>query len=427
MTNDLAAAMRRAAGLTRAFDVVAASRTIQEALARHALPSARDEKLFHQAPSPEQRTVPPLLADTARGPEPSAKRVAAASVDGTPAKRLVRGRRPLGEVLRTLRTLREGRSFDDVGGLSLRAKPRSPPRVLVDGAQFVSRSFTCPSGTRGYKLYIPACARNRPRGLVMMLHGCQQDPDDFAAGTGMNSVAEAHGLMVAYPSQPASANAASCWNWFNPSDQVRDRGEPAIIAGITRTLISEFDINAGCVYVAGLSAGGAMAAVMGEAYPDLYDAIGIHSGLAYGAANDVMSAFSAMAGGSAMGGRALINPGTAGAKTKTGDRTQPKLPMIVFQGSSDRTVHPSNADRIVAQATRGRSVGAQHDRVVMNGRTHTRTTIRETEGATILESWRIEGGGHAWSGGDPSGSFTDATGPDASTEMVRFFLGCRLH
>ena len=219
--------------------------------------------------------------------------------------------------------------------------------------------------------------------------------------------------MVAYPSQSSSANAASCWNWFNPADQMRDSGEPAIIAGITRAIVSEFAIKHRRVFVAGLSAGGAMAAVMGETYPDLYAGVGIHSGLAYGSANDVMSAFAAMRGDTSIAPR---------AKERASSRAEQRVRTIVFQGNADRIVHPSNADRIVAQAAADAPLDhSRQERVLTNGRSYTRTIVTDADGASVLEYWLIEGAGHAWSGGHPSGSYTDAKGPHASTEMVRFF------
>jgi poly(hydroxyalkanoate) depolymerase family esterase len=246
-----------------------------------------------------------------------------------------------------------------------------------------------------------------------MLHGCTQSPDDFAVGTDMNSIAEAHGLLVAYPAQTSIGNPGACWNWYRPGDQCRDLGEPAIIAGITRTLIAEFDVDPSRVYVAGLSAGGAMAAVMGETYPELYVAIGVHSGLPYGSASDVASAFAAMR--DEPGGGHPMPRLEAGGKI---------MPAIVFHGSADRTVHPTNADRIIAAARAGaeevevkRLEGRSH-----GGRTYTRTIALAPDGTAAAELWLIEGAGHAWSGGQAGGSYTDPAGPDASAEMVRFFL-----
>jgi poly(hydroxyalkanoate) depolymerase family esterase len=420
MTNDFAAAMRRAALSMRAYDVVEATRIIQHALARQAgvgtyhAPRA-DMSWQEQKSRPALRLINPNaeIIEPAKAPEPSTGGL------GGSKRSLQRLRKPLGEVLQILR---EGRlSTEVLASLtdleSLRTKPRCPPPPIADGAQFLTRSFAGAAGTRSYKLYIPAFAPDGPRGLIVMLHGCKQNPDDFAAGTAMNAVAEAHGLMVAYPSQSSSANAASCWNWYNPADQMRGSGEPAIMAGITRAIASEFAIKHRRVFVAGLSAGGAMAAVLGETYPDLYAGVGIHSGLAYGSANDVMSAFAAMRGDTSIAPH---------AKARASGRAEQRLRTIVFHGSADPIVHPSNADRIVALAAADTpSDHSRRERVLTNGRSLIRTIVADADGASVLEYWLIEGAGHAWSGGHSSGSYTDANGPDASTEMVRFFLNCR--
>ena len=277
--------------------------------------------------------------------------------------------------------------------------------------EFVSRSFTNSAGTRTYKLYIPASYSSdgiESMPLLVMLHGCSQTPDDFAAGTRMNALAEQHGFLVAYPAQSAQANKSRCWKWYSANDQARERGEPSILAGITRQVVASYRIDERRVFVAGLSAGGAMAVILGATYPELFAAVGAHSGLPYGAAHDVASAFGAMKG--------------KGAQTV---RVAQPVPTIVFHGERDPTVNARNGAAIAEQAATGRAE-ALLERVetgaTPGGRTYSRKVHTDASGHALVEHWLLEGAGHAWSGGCPSGSFTDALGPDASAEMIRFFL-----
>jgi poly(hydroxyalkanoate) depolymerase family esterase len=225
----------------------------------------------------------------------------------------------------------------------------------------------------------------------------------------MNALAEEHGCLVAYPAQPSSANAQKCWNWFSPNDQGRDRGEPSLLAGITRQIMRDHPVDPSRVYVAGLSAGGAAAAIMGAAYPDLYAAVGVHSGLPVGAARDIPSAFAAMRQGGAGSG-----PGTRA------------VPTIVFHGDQDFTVHASNGDAVVAQSTATatglRSAVHRGQAQAPGGHAYSRTVHTNSSDKALCEQWTIHGAGHAWAGGNSSGSYTDPRGPDASREMVRFFF-----
>jgi poly(hydroxyalkanoate) depolymerase family esterase len=264
-------------------------------------------------------------------------------------------------------------------------------------------SFDGAAGTRRYRLYVPASASAGPRPLVVMLHGCKQNPDDFAAGTRMDALAEAHGCLVLYPEQAASANHSGCWNWFETGHQGRDAGEPSLIAGMTRTVMREHGVDPDRVYVAGLSAGGAMAAVLGAVYPDLFRAIGVHSGLAAGSASDLMSGLQAM------------KRAPTGRRSAT--RAGAPVPTIVFHGDRDAVVHPSNGQAVTQQFA-----PASSRQVEERGERHTRTLTLDGEGRTVAEHWTLHGAGHAWSGGSPAGSYTDPSGPDASAEMLRFFL-----
>ncbi len=364
MTQDYTAAMRRATDATRAMDVAGATRIIREALGISA-----------GASLPAPADIPPPPAPPRR-------------------------RRRLGEVVRLLRAGRRA-----TAGLAARARGPVAEPPLREGAAFLAARHACEAGSRDYRLYLPASLNGAaPRGLVLMLHGCTQTPEDFAAGTGMNDLAEAHRLIVVWPAQTRAENPAACWNWFRPGDQRRDIGEPAILAGLVRAMVAEHCVPPDRVFVAGLSAGGAMAAVLGETWPDLFAAIGVHSGLAHGSASDLVSAFAAMRG------EAAASPRPLSARSPD---------VIVFHGSADRTVHPANAGQVAGAA--GRPVRRETG-VAPGGRRYDRLVTDAADGGPRVECWMVAGAGHAWSGGRPEGSYTDAAGPDASAEMVRFFL-----
>lgn len=292
----------------------------------------------------------------------------------------------------------------------------SPPSSDTGGSKAAPRKGVFSRerhGSTEYRLYVPAgAASGLP--LVVMLHGCTQTPEDFATGTGMNALADELGFIVAYPRQPQSANPQKCWNWFRPGDQQRGRGEPAQIAGIVQDVLRDHGADPARVYVAGLSAGGAAAAIMAMRYPDVFAAVGIHSGLACGSARDVPSALSAMRRGG--GARVTANDGVP-------------VPVITFHGDRDRTVHPVNSEEIAAIAAAGSetplTARTEHGSTT-NGRTYQREMSMDGAGRIVIENWTIHGAGHSWSGGDERGYYTDPRGPDASRAMIGFFLRHRL-
>ena len=369
------------------------------------------------APGPTMRDINPPPAGAKAGAKPAPQQQAAQQAQ--PETAPPAARTPMEEMTEKLKQLmpdmmanleRTGGKggfknfkmpdFDLPGGM---AGVRTPAPALP--GKFVDGSFTNAAGTRSYKLYIPSNYSGAKVALVVMLHGCTQDPDDFANGTQMNLLAEEMGCLVVYPAQSQQANASRCWNWFSAVDQTHGQGEPSIIAGITETIMHNYAVDAAQVYVAGLSAGGAMATIMGTLYPELYAAVGVHSGLPFASAKDLPSALAAMKG--------KFGPGKPGAKS---------IPIIVFHGDKDTTVHPVCGEEIIKQGTHA----ASRDTVVEPGRVpdghaYTRTVHQRPDGSPQAEQWLIHGAGHAWSGGSAHGSYTDGKGPDASREMMRFF------
>lgn len=294
-----------------------------------------------------------------------------------------------------------------------RPQKSSPPLVRPAPGSFIGSEFSCRHGTLGYRLYTPHGSPRRRMPLVVLLHGCSQSAVDFAVGTGMNRLADELGFIVLYPQQSQSANLARCWNWHSPANQVRGRGEPAMIAALTRHAMALTRANPARIYIAGLSAGGAAAAIAGSAYPDLYVAVGVHSGVAPGRIGSLATAMSAMRG------RSVSGP--------TGKLKRP-LPTIVFHGDRDRVVHPSNAGAFLANLERsnpGPLMSRSFPGTPGRGRDFTRKVHTTKSGEVLLEEWTVHGSGHGWSGGHAGGSYTDPAGPDASREMLRFFLSRR--
>jgi poly(hydroxyalkanoate) depolymerase family esterase len=316
--------------------------------------------------------------------------------------------RPAGEDITDV----DYREVSRVPQIATRAAPASARAARE--ASFTAHVFAFGGHRWRYRLYEPR--RADPAALlpvVVMLHGCKQDSEDFARGTGMNAVAEREGFLVVYPEQLRKCNQMGCWNWFEARHQRRGDGEPAMIAALAQAVVAGHGGDPRRVYVAGLSAGGAMAAIVGELYPDVFAAVGVHSGLPAGSASDVPSAFSAMRKGPgphAVAGRRAV-----------------AIPTIVFHGSSDKTVAPGNGQAIVQQQLAAHAAGGtwlerEEAAPGQAQRTVTREQWLDGQGQVRLESWRIAGGPHAWAGGHPSGSFTDPHGPAASEAMARFFL-----
>ena len=319
------------------------------------------------------------------------------------------------------RRVSEAQAAAGIATLEVLPAPAAATAVSRRGSAagvFADHVYAGAEGSRNYKLYVPSGYDGTPAPLIVMLHGCTQSVDDFAGGTNMNAVADERGCFVAYPIQSASANQSKCWNWFQPRNQQRDGGEPAMVVGIVRQIAREYAVDRRRVYAAGLSAGGAAAAVLGARYPDVFAAIGVHSGIACGAAHDMASAFARMHRGPAVNGHVPVDAQSAA--------WQRAVPTIVFHGDKDPIVHPANGDHVVVTAANASRLTATVETSrVPGGREYTRQTYRDDAGRLLVEQWTVHGARHAWSGGNAAYSYTDAAGPDASRAMMTFFLSHR--
>jgi poly(hydroxyalkanoate) depolymerase family esterase len=429
MNDEMQAGMADATRLTLAGRLAEATATIQRTLGNLTAPdvAAADPSGASAPPGPfrvMEDSAPALctpgLATVFRtGAPTAAETVRAAAAPPLPFPDVLRqpaGMCPAGTARPGDHVHRVWQRRSRMPGAPGRVRPVTSDRVPPPAGQFIDGAHTNAAGTRSYKLYIPSGYVGQALPLVVMLHGCAQTATDFAVGTRMNVVAEGEIFLVVYPEQAATANCSRCWNWFQAAEQQRGAGEPSLIAGITQQIMSAYHVDSSRVYVAGLSAGGAMAAIMAATYSDLYAALGVHSGLAYGAAHDLPSAFAAM-------------------KQQTPEPARPPagaVPLIVFHGDHDPTVAPANADCLIDQCLQANGTGphsagrAAHDATVERGRVtgghaYTRVIYHDAGGRAMAERWIVHQAGHAWCGGSSAGFYTDPRGPDASAEMVRFF------
>ncbi|MES2889247.1 MAG: PHB depolymerase family esterase, partial [Pseudomonadota bacterium] len=428
--------MAKATSLTRSGNLSGATAAIQAALQRAIGAAVPPETPADAAPQAPRRAAPPAdVIDGLAREVPTAAKAPAAAPTAAPATASAFASTSAQAPAASAAAGSAFRPAPDTGS------PRSAPSHATDipePGSFIRARHSEAAGARDYKLFVPPQQAGRALPLVVMLHGCTQNPDDFAQGTAMNDLALAQGFFVLYPEQSAQANGHRCWNWFKQGDQQRGAGEPAVLAGMTRAVMKQHNIDPRRVYVAGLSAGGAMAAILGDAYPDLFAAIGVHSGLATGAATDVGSAFAAMKGGSMSHGGGGLPGGLGGglaasfrlpgqAAVAPAPRLGSAPPTIVFHGDADKTVSPLNGEQVLAAClpSSGASTAlqaGQERRRSDNGREYTRRWHQDSAGRTVAEHWVVHGAGHAWSGGQSQGSYTDPKGPDASAEMLRFFL-----
>ncbi len=340
------------------------------------------------------------------------------------SKTLVKAFSPVAMQRRTTRATKLLKAFNDAFRIPVppqpphRPKKRSPSatsaakginKPAVAGT-FLALEHPGPGGSRRYKLYVPSAYSGAPMPLIVMLHGCKQGPDDFANGTRMNELAESYGLFVAYPEQTARANGARCWNWFEKAQQIRSGDEPTRIAGTVHHIAETYVVEERQVFVAGLSAGAAMALILGQTHPEVFAGVAAHSGLPVGAAHDVASAFSAMRGGS-----------------PTWDPLDHPVPTMVLHGDRDNTVALSNGAAITRQAAAAFSAAGiqlrKHATETSAGHRSSATSYTDTKGTVVLQEMVVAGGSHAWFGGSPAGSYTEPAGPDASAQIVHFFAG----
>jgi poly(hydroxyalkanoate) depolymerase family esterase len=304
--------------------------------------------------------------------------------------------------------------------------------------EWVSGSASNASGSRNYALWVPAAYQNRDKRkawpLVMMLHGCMQTPQDLAAISGMNSLADKNRFLVVYPEQTKEANPLRCWNWFDAKHQTPDSGEPALLAAIFARVGSTHNVDTRRVYVAGISAGAAMAVVMGATYPDVFSGIGVLAGLAFKSATTLEGGLAAMK----QGAPDPKQPGLLAFEAmgnNRGGKVIRRMPVIVFHGDADPYLNPVNADQVIAQWAKTNDYlddGKDNDSVkpeptrtlqgsIPSGYSFTRYVYTDRSGRLLLEKWTVKGLGHAWSGSPAAAPFADPKGPNASEEMWRFF------
>jgi poly(hydroxyalkanoate) depolymerase family esterase len=275
-----------------------------------------------------------------------------------------------------------------------------------------------------HRLFLPAdLRRDAPVPLLVALHGCLQSPADFATGTRFDEVGARYGAIVVYPEQSKRANASGCWNWFQTKHQTRKRGEPASILRLVAWLVRQYPIDRERIYVAGLSAGGSMAAILGEQAPNVFTGVAVAAGVALHSSDNLLTALAAMAGKRTGADRAAnSHRQEAAAGPPFPPKAYRRMRVAIWTGTNDATVAPSNSAELVAQFALllGLDAASQEREPSADGRVETRR-LRDAGGRERIRFVTVADMNHAWSGGSSQGSFTYPAGPDASTDIFEFF------
>ncbi len=308
------------------------------------------------------------------------------------------------------------------------ASAQRPPDATPAPGRLTGGIFRSDVGSREYRLYLPGTAGSDARPLLVLLHGCTQSADDIARGAALHEIADSMGMLVLYPEQPAAANPLRCWNWFDPAHQRRGAGEPALLSAMVREIAAAQGADPRRVYVAGVSAGGAMALILAASYPELFAAAGSHSGVPLAAATPATALRVMRAGG--VGDPAAVAAARMASAPASGAERSRLVPIIVFHGVDDAVVHVENGRATAAQWRGAASLAGIENAETSTtgdagGLTYRRSRVGPPD-APLVDLWLIDGLGHAWSGGSPAGTYTDARGPIASAELVRFLLQHRL-
>jgi len=304
----------------------------------------------------------------------------------------------------------------------------------LEAGRIESGSYYSFNGMRSYKVFLPSnhseSTNHGKIPVIIALHGCMQDSESFAAGTRLNEWAEKLGFAVYYPEQSKFFNIYNCWNWFLPTNQMKNTGEAELIMGGLKKVTREFSLNKDKTFLLGMSSGGAVVSILANCYPRSFQAVATHHGTMYKAASDVFSAKEVVYNGS------KIAPEVAAAKGYSCSGFTPKknpLPAVIIHGSRGAVMRAIHATQVESEL---RIFNDYLDNGIRDNSLDDEMTFEKFtpdnlysydvvtwshRGRPYIKRYMIETLGHAWSGGDNQYEFNDPHGPDATKIILDFF------